>query len=122
MKPQHHKPCGSCPFLKSKANFFHPARAKEIVKELVDADGHFQCHKTVDYSRDDNAGNGRTTRDTRLCAGALIVTEKSGECPGQFPRICARLGCLDWGKIERQARTNTTVYDNFDAFLEAQKR
>jgi hypothetical protein len=106
---QHHTPCGSCPFLKAKAGMLTVARAQELVRCLR-GDGHFWCHKTVDYSR----GNGVVTSKARLCAGSLIVAHRSGAHPGQLARITERLGMLDMAKIEA---SDAPVFDTFTEFI-----
>lgn len=103
---QHTTPCGTCPFRKDKAGFFHPERAEQIA-DVLRADRHFICHKHI--------------KEGVLCAGSLIVAEKSGMHPNQMARVQMRLGMLDWAAIEKQATTNDTVYENMDAFCEAQE-
>jgi hypothetical protein len=85
-------------------------RAQELVKCLR-GDGHFWCHKTVDYSR---GSGGRETKDTRLCAGSLIVAHRSKAHPGQLTRITERLGMLDMAQIEA---SDAPVFDNFTEFI-----
>jgi hypothetical protein len=110
----HTKPCDSCPFLKKNGGMLRQARAEEIVDELS-RDGAFWCHKTVDYSND---CGGRTTSKTLLCAGSLICGEKCRAHPGQIARIRYRIGVLDWGKIEAEAKSNEEVFDDFAAFID----
>ncbi len=105
---QHTKPCGTCPFLKARSRFFRRGRADDIVKHH-EADGHFLCHKHLKQ----NTGH--------LCAGSLIVAEKSGMHPSQMARVQTRLGLLDWSKVEHEVDTNTNVYDDMDAFKDAQE-
>lgn len=104
---QHTTPCGTCPFRKTKPRFFRLRRAEDIVKHL-ERDGHFLCHKHL-------KGVGV------LCAGSLIVAERSGVHPNQMARVQMRLGMLDWSKIEKQAKTGADVYEHFDAFCNAQE-
>ncbi len=105
---QHTKPCGTCPFLKARPRFFRPKRAEDIAKHHA-KDGHFLCHKHL------------KDRTPPLCAGSLIVAEKSSMHPSQMARVQMRLGMLDWSKIEHEAETNIKVYDSFDAFQNAQE-
>lgn len=103
---QHTTPCGTCPFRKDKPRFFRPPRAEDIV-EALRSDRHFICHNHI--------------KDVILCAGSLIVAEKSGVHPNQMARVQMRIGMLDWPKIEQHAKSNQDVYENFDAFLAAQE-
>ncbi len=103
---QHTKPCGTCPFLRKNKKFFHRGRAEDISSHLQ-GDGHFICHKHI--------------KQGVLCAGSLIVAEKDGQHPNQMARVQMRLGMLDWPKIEAEAKTNTDVYDDLNAFQEAQE-
>lgn len=113
---QHTTPCDTCPFLKRLGGrFFQRARAEDLVDSFR-RDAHFNCHNTVDYSDD---SGGRNTKDTRLCVGSVICTEKGGDAPSQMARVSMRLGLLDWGAIRKEAEMNDTVFDNLDAFVEA---
>lgn len=73
----------------------------------------FPCHKTVDYSEEDeNGGDGRVTGDSKFCAGALLLMEKewsddgrAGAMENQMVRICTRIGSppLDLDALDHTA-------------------
>lgn len=109
-------PCDNCPFRRSAGGYLRQDRAEEIA-DVLRSDGHFHCHKTVDYSDED--GEGRTG-DAALCAGSLVVQIRDMGYVNQLARIEARLGILDLRKIEAMADDrDADVYDNFDDFIEA---
>ena len=112
---QHHAPCGTCPFLRAKAGMLRGERAAEIADALRSNAGHFWCHKTVDYSK---GRGGRPTAESRLCAGSLIVADRSDERPTQLARIYTRLGVLDYRKI---AASKAPCFDSLDEFIEAHR-
>lgn len=87
-------PCDNCPFRLDRPGFIPPARGREIAQTLA-AGGSFDCHKTLDYSGDDEEGEPRRTRKSQWCAGALIFLEHNGGAErNQMVRISQRLGML----------------------------
>ena len=93
-------PCDNCPFLTTGAGVaLTGGRWREIQDTLVREQGHFPCHKTVDYSDD---GAGKVTPKSQHCAGALIVLERIGK-PNQWMRIAERLGLYDRTKLKMDA-------------------
>ena len=92
------RPCAKCPFRSDEPGYLTAGRVREIVRAITAQDQTFACHKTVDYSGDedgeDNAGEGLVTRDSQHCAGALIFLEHQGRS-NQMMRIAERLGLYD---------------------------
>lgn len=115
------KPCDNCPFLKRGGIRVHPDRAREIASYFTDAQGgSFSCHKTVDYSDDeDDALDGARTAGAReqICAGGMIFADKQGKA-NQIVRIMERLGAIDWATL-RQSRAR--VFDTLTQMLKAQR-
>ncbi len=103
---QHTTPCKTCPFRIKNAGFFQLQRAEEIANHLRN-DGHFICHNHL--------------KEKVLCAGSLIVADKSGVHPNQMARIQMRLRLLDWDAIETQSRDSKDMYDDLDAFCDAMR-
>lgn len=93
------KPCKHCPFRNDIRPFLSTRRVREIIASLIGRQESFPCHKTVDYSHDDD---GRVTSKSEHCAGAMILLEKLGK-PNQMMRICERLGLYDRRKLDMNA-------------------
>lgn len=106
------KPCGTCPFRKDQ-HFLTKERAKDIAN-AIRRDGHFSCHKTVRYDTDD--GQGRVTKDSKLCTGSLIVSGRDGLC-GQMARIQGRLGLLDGEALDKAIAEDPSTYASLNAFI-----
>lgn len=102
-----HKPCANCPFRTDIEPFLRRARAREIVRDIER--GEFICHKTIDYE------NRRNDEGEKVCAGSLIMQEKSGRI-GQMTRICERLGMYDRSLLDMDA----PVFATPTAFVRAQ--
>lgn len=102
------KPCSNCPFRNDIKPFLSKARAKQISSGLLN-NIPFTCHKTTTEK-----GLSVDNRNTRHCAGALIVLEKLGQ-PHQMMRISERLGLYDCRKLEMES----PVFDNFKQFIKA---
>lgn len=108
------KPCKDCPFRNDIHPFLSRERAEEIASSL---ERHtFPCHKTVDYSHDDDEGAGRVHSNSQHCAGAMIMLEKM-EAPSQMMRIAERLGVYDYRKLDM----NAPVFEDAEEFIEAQE-
>lgn len=97
-------PCGNCPFRLDVPGYIRPERGQEIRAALLQG-GTFPCHKTVDYSDEDEGDGPRPMgRDERWCAGALITMEHTGGCErNQMVRIASRLGILDLRELDMDA-------------------
>jgi hypothetical protein len=88
------KPCDSCPFRIRTTMRLTRHRAVEISSMMLDSQGGtFPCHKTVDYSENDEPDTGE-----QHCAGALIFAEKH-QVATQMMRIAERLGIYDHKKL-----------------------
>lgn len=106
------QPCADCPFVRGVGARMqlHPAR----VRELATAET-FACHKTVDYTEnedDDPHADGATEGDctgASWCAGHLLFREHN---PSQMMRITERLRMgLDYSKLGGRERVHTSVAD-----------
>lgn len=75
------KPCKDCPFL-DESDMRHSlseGRIESIIKDL-ESDRPFHCHKTVDYSlEEDNAA--AMVENASYCAGSLLYMENAGNRP-----------------------------------------
>lgn len=113
-------PCGKCPFRKDIEPYLKKARVRQIRQMLVDQQGVFPCHQSVDYKKhQDDEGNHHYTPgdpNEQHCAGAMILLEKIGR-PNQMMRICERLGMYDHKKLKMDA----PVFDTFEEMAKAQK-
>lgn len=77
------KPCKDCPFRKdSLGGWLGRSRAKDIIETLKN-DGHFLCHKHVDYSDESFSEENEDMKKTykvkatdQFCAGALLLMQK----------------------------------------------
>jgi hypothetical protein len=100
-------PCVKCPFRTDIEPFLRPQRVKEIVATLLDQQGTFQCHATVDYSKADEDGEVEAIvaahePNAQHCAGAMIMLEHMNR-PNQMMRICERIGHYDRRKLDMDA-------------------
>lgn len=120
------EPCVDCPFLRDRVFPLHPGRAASILHELIQQDGHFYCHKTVDYSEeysaedDDVVERHIPTAKTMHCAGAMILLKKLN-MPNQMMRIAGRIGLLSWDKLGA-AGGMSRVYDTGEEMIAAMER
>jgi hypothetical protein len=115
MKYNLRKPCANCPFRTDIDPYLNDERAREIVDSLVR--GEFPCHKTLDYSHDDEDGEARNTQKTAHCAGALIMLEHD-EQPGQMMRIMERIGGYDRRLLDMES----PVFKRRADFIRAQPK
>jgi hypothetical protein len=85
-------PCASCPFRTDMPVPLREGRVREIA-DSIQVGEDFMCHKTVDYSCDDDedSGDGRVANKTRVCGGARATLAKQGS-ESQMERITGRLG------------------------------
>ena len=116
MPKQLSKPCDNCPFRRDGIKL-RRERAEELADGLR-ADGHFYCHKTVDYNDDDD-GDGCSTKDSGLCVGALIAEIRDFGHMDQMGRIMGRVGALDVEGIYQQAEAGEdAVVSDLDEFID----
>lgn len=100
MKFELTKLCKNCPFrTDSLKGWLGRKRAEEISFAILEQQGTFPCHKTVDYNNEhDEDGDGVVHQDSQHCAGAMIMLEKM-QRPNQMMRIAERLGMYDFRKL-----------------------
>lgn len=112
MKFEMTKPCKNCPFRTDcRKGWLGKNRAKEISFAILEQQGTFPCHKTVDYDSED--GEGITHQDSQHCAGAMIMLEKM-QRPNQMMRIAERLGMYDYRKLVM----DSPVFGNSTKFIQ----
>lgn len=109
MKYDLRTPCASCPFRSDIRPFIRAAR----VKEIINSNAEFACHKTCDYDEDDGGSVGPKAQH---CAGLLILLEKIGR-PHQMMRICERLGLYDASKLDMDAPVYESKVDAVKAHM-----
>ena len=102
-------PCAECPFRNDIEPYLREGRARSIATAII-KDSSFHCHKTVDYSGDNQ---GVVTADSEECAGSVIVQEKMGRA-NQAMRIAERLGWYDRNLMNMDA----PVFANLRQFIE----
>ena len=87
-------PCKDCPFRRDVPFHLRPGRVEEIIASLMRHEN-FPCHKTLDYSQDDDLIDGDwTTEKTQHCAGAMILLMRLNN-PNLAMRLGAMLGAFD---------------------------
>lgn len=108
------KPCDMCPFRTDcLRSWLGERRSREIAESIADHQQSFPCHKTIDYSEDDEGNEYRGLENSHHCAGSLILLEKI-ERPGQMMRIGERLGFYDRHALKMDA----PVFDSIEDFIE----
>lgn len=112
MKFDMKKPCAECPFRKGpKAVRLRPGR----VQEIINSEGVFACHKTVDYSD----GDGRTRENSQGCVGFMVFMDKARRT-NQAQQVGIRLGIIDPAPIDNPANRRAVV-DSADEIVLADK-
>jgi hypothetical protein len=113
------RPCDQCPFRHDVRGFLSEDRATEIADALL-SDQTFSCHKTVDYSNEDEDGfSAGDTHNSQHCAGATIMLEHM-EQPNQMMRWMERLGAYDRRQMEMDAPVFTDAEDFIQHHAEAE--
>lgn len=119
MKFKLKKPCKNCPFRNDKPNlkgWLGKERAEEIYENLING-GLFPCHKTHDYSQDDEENNGEFKHQNshQFCAGALIMMENENSTyQSQALRMAIRFGLYDRDKLDK----DSPVFKNGEEFVD----
>ena len=115
-------PCSNCPFLKKGGIALTPGRVLEIAEPFLDSQGStFACHKTVNYSDEDDDGNpNRNNPNERHCAGALMFAEKNGNAT-QMMRIMERIGGYDARKLMSDKKRVASVFSTLAEMLRGHK-
>lgn len=108
------RPCAHCPFRTDIRPYLHGARAQEIVDSMIQHDGYFPCHKTIEH---DDEGEGVVLDTSQHCAGATILLEKIDR-PNQAMRFFERLGHYDRTALDM----DSPVFDTPEAFVDACRR
>jgi hypothetical protein len=112
-----HVPCGNCPFLRNGGIRLKPARVKQICLDILSDQGKtFACHKTTV----ERNGELAEAMSSRHCAGALIFSEKNGNCT-QMMRIAERLGMYDSKKLMANQEVVDQVFDSEKEMMEANR-
>jgi hypothetical protein len=110
-----HVPCCNCPFLRKGGIRLTKPRVKRICRDILSDQGKtFACHKTT-VDRD---GELVEAASSRHCAGALIFSEKHGNCT-QMVRIAERLGMYDPLKLMANQEVVDRVFDSASEMLKA---
>lgn len=115
-------PCKNCPFRNDKLNqkgWLGKDRAQDIFDNLK-MGGFFPCHKTTRNDECEIDDNGdyhfELQPHHQLCAGALILLEKTGLADRiQYIQIAERLGFYDRSKLRIEA---SPVFDTEHEFTE----
>lgn len=115
------QPCKDCPFRNDKPHqkgWLGEKRAEEIYKSLIH-DGLFPCHKTHDYTQDDEDSDEFQHQDGhQFCAGALIMleNENSTNCSRAL-RMAVMFGMYDRDKLDK----TSPVFKNGQEFINFHK-
>lgn len=91
------RPCANCPFRKGVGENFmlHRERLTEIFEAVA-----FQCHKTVDYSTDDERP--QPGEKPQQCAGLMSLLHREDR-PNQIMQVGERLGHFHPDRLEHDA-------------------
>jgi len=108
------RPCAHCPFRSDIKPYLRAGRVEDIERSLERST--FACHETTVESDDDD-GSRVETDESKHCAGALILMEKSGKS-SQMMRIAERLLLYDARKLDMES----PVFNDFEAMIDAQSR
>jgi hypothetical protein len=75
------KPCKHCPFRNDIKPFLHPDRAAEIAYAASNPYSDFPCHKTIDYTDEEDFLGEQIVdmQHSQTCAGFLTLRAQSGE-------------------------------------------
>jgi hypothetical protein len=76
------RPCKDCPFVKGSSTnqTLRPGRLEEIAHDITH-DGHFFCHKTIDYNDDQREHEEKFSpkEGEHLCAGSILYMQREGK-------------------------------------------
>jgi len=111
-------PCGNCPFRTDVLFYLHNERVDEILRDCVEGDNHFYCHKTTHH--DDEDGDYNPNMKEQMCAGFMIMSEKL-ELPSQMMRIGERIGGYDYKKLKMDAPVFDTPDDMREEYIKRNK-
>lgn len=109
--------CKHCPFRTDVPNYLDRRRKEDIAASLERGE-EFVCHKTVDYSDNDDVDNTAENQDSqensRACAGARSVAHKEGVV-SQMEQIATRLGFT-----VAQPQSGNITYDSFEKWINSE--
>jgi len=89
------QPCKDCPFVKgSTTNLVLSSERFENIVSSLHSDQVFRCHKTLDYSKEDENGHIPYEERNQFCAGAMVYLDKCDKHNAPM-QIGIRLGMLD---------------------------
>lgn len=112
-------PCDNCPFRRRGFVPLRADRVREIAGGLLQGNGMFACHKTVEWGTDDDGDDYEMDREKQEhCAGALIFCEKQNR-PTQMMRIAERIG---HAYDARKLREKDAVFASLPQMLAAHRR
>jgi len=111
------RPCRDCPFRLDRPGYLTRPRAAEIVAALGRGE-HFHCHKTIDYGAAEDSEPVTDPATAQLCAGSILMLEKSGRRLPAIAQIGVRLGCYDPATL----RGGDAVHSDAEAFIKAQQK
>lgn len=115
------KPCDNCPFRSDRVFYLHEERVEEILHGMIEEQRTVTCHKTIDYSKEDESGEHIAQPDDQHCAGALILLEKINR-PNQMMRIAERCGFYDRTKLNMASPVYDTPEEMRRTIRNAHKR
>jgi len=93
-------PCKDCPFVKDSLTneTLHENRLKDIVHDLEN-NGHFFCHKTIDYTKGEHGEKFKPKQGNELCAGSLLYMKREG-IDTQYLKVMRAMDQYDDSKLE----------------------
>lgn len=106
---------GSCPFGKqSPQGMIRRERAEEIAQSINNGSS-FQCHKTVEYTDDEDQFGNQIVDDTNsaYCAGAILVQENQKQL-GDNLSLARALGLYNPDKMTG----HDEAFMSFKAFID----
>lgn len=102
-------PCAKCPFRKDcTPRWLGEERMAGICNDTVMGDQYFTCHETTDLPQ----------REQRLCAGKLILEERSNPYGNSSTRMAIALGLF---KGYDSLKNKELVFDSIEEAVEHHK-
>ena len=107
------KPCRDCPFRSDCPLPLRKSRRIEIATSLH-KDSPFHCHKTLNYSGDDDE---LVTQDSKLCVGSMIFLEQS-RTGGMLANLSYRIQVVFGDLKIEDLSDEVPVFKSIDEFIE----
>lgn len=107
------RPCVNCPFRIGQGSRFQLGRDR--IDGIVEATA-FQCHKTVDYDRYDDA-EARAGDRPQQCAGLMAVLHREGR-HNQIMQVAERLTDFDPASVDPDGVAYASLGDAIRAHVE----